>query len=90
MMHVPINIRSEVMLIKMYGTKRICFHRFVHGTCDVDADLATYNRKKESNPDYVYMCLSCKQRTQSGREMLPRRKDSKLCNWSAILDVQYS
>jgi len=74
----------------MCESKHLCFHRFVHGTCDVDADLATYNRKKESNPDYVYVCLSCKQRTQSGRDMLPRRKDSKSCKWSIIFVVEYS
>lgn len=57
-----------------------CFHRFVHGTCDGEADLATFNRKKESNPDYEYVCPICKPRTQPGRELLPRRKDSKYFN----------
>ncbi|XP_033611222.1 histone-lysine N-methyltransferase 2C [Cryptotermes secundus] len=50
--------------------------KFVHGMCDGDADLTTYNRKKESNPDYEYVCPICKPRTQPGREMLPKRKDS--------------
>jgi hypothetical protein len=60
-----------------YEIEYMCFHRFVHGTCDGDADLATYNRKKESNPDYEYICPICKPRSQPAREMLPRRKDSK-------------
>ena len=39
-----------------YEIEYMCFHRFVHGTCDGDADLATYNRKKECNRDYEYIC----------------------------------
>ncbi|XP_017462428.1 PREDICTED: histone-lysine N-methyltransferase 2C isoform X1 [Rhagoletis zephyria] len=35
-------------------------HRFVHSTCDDDADLMNYHKKKESNPDYDYNCPQCK------------------------------
>ncbi|XP_067626927.1 histone-lysine N-methyltransferase 2C isoform X2 [Eurosta solidaginis] len=35
-------------------------HRFVHSTCDDDADLINYHKKKESNPDYDYICPQCK------------------------------
>uniref|UniRef100_A0A0K8V2M0 Histone-lysine N-methyltransferase MLL3 n=1 Tax=Bactrocera latifrons TaxID=174628 RepID=A0A0K8V2M0_BACLA len=35
-------------------------HRFVHSTCDEDADLITYHKKKENNPDYDYICPQCK------------------------------
>ncbi|XP_053962744.1 histone-lysine N-methyltransferase 2C [Anastrepha ludens] len=35
-------------------------HRFVHSTCDEDADLINYHKKKESNPDYDYICPHCK------------------------------
>ncbi|XP_030387054.1 histone-lysine N-methyltransferase 2C isoform X2 [Scaptodrosophila lebanonensis] len=35
-------------------------HKFVHSTCDEEADLAAYHKKKENNPDYDYVCPSCK------------------------------
>uniref|UniRef100_A0A0A1WV58 Histone-lysine N-methyltransferase MLL3 n=1 Tax=Zeugodacus cucurbitae TaxID=28588 RepID=A0A0A1WV58_ZEUCU len=35
-------------------------HRFVHSTCDEDADLITYHKNKENNPDYDYICPQCK------------------------------
>lgn len=35
-------------------------YRFVHSTCDEDADLITYHKKKENNPDYDYICPQCK------------------------------
>ncbi|XP_004534774.1 histone-lysine N-methyltransferase 2C [Ceratitis capitata] len=35
-------------------------HRFVHSTCDEEADLIAYHKKKESNPDYDYICPQCK------------------------------
>lgn len=49
-----------------------CF-KFVHGACDADADPAAYSAKKESSPDYDYVCSVCKVRPP-----VTRRKDSKL------------
>lgn len=34
--------------------------KYVHGTCDPAADLATYQQKKELYPDYEYICVPCK------------------------------
>ncbi|XP_058977242.1 histone-lysine N-methyltransferase 2C isoform X2 [Musca domestica] len=35
-------------------------NRFVHSGCDGEADLSAYHVKKESNPDYDYICPPCK------------------------------
>ncbi|KAH8272891.1 hypothetical protein KR018_008179 [Drosophila ironensis] len=35
-------------------------HKFVHSTCDEEADLTAYHKKKELNPDYDYVCPNCK------------------------------
>ncbi|XP_075153857.1 lost PHDs of trr isoform X2 [Haematobia irritans] len=35
-------------------------NRFVHSTCDAEADLSAYHIKKETNPDYDYLCPPCK------------------------------
>lgn len=32
----------------------------MHSTCDEEADLTAYHRKKELNPDYDYVCPNCK------------------------------
>ncbi|XP_050507765.1 histone-lysine N-methyltransferase 2C-like isoform X1 [Diabrotica virgifera virgifera] len=37
--------------------------KFVHGTCDAEADVATYHQKKDLNPEYEYVCLHCKNST---------------------------
>ncbi|KAH8398593.1 hypothetical protein KR222_008590 [Zaprionus bogoriensis] len=37
-----------------------CCHKFVHSTCDDEADLIEYHKKKEINPDYDYVCPNCK------------------------------
>lgn len=42
-------------------------HKHVHSACDPDADLATYQVKRDMNPDYEYICMPCKQQVQSGR-----------------------
>ncbi|KAK9512092.1 hypothetical protein O3M35_000594 [Rhynocoris fuscipes] len=47
--------------------------RFVHGTCDKEADFVSYHRKKEAHPEYEYICLSCKNNTT---QIYMRRKDS--------------
>lgn len=52
--------------------------KYVHGTCDSDADLAVYTAKKESSPDYEYFCSLCKSTASSGRQAV-KRKDSKQC-----------
>lgn len=45
--------------------------KFVHGTCDPEADPLTYQQRKETKPDYEYVCLHCK-----SIAMVARRKDS--------------
>ncbi|XP_033151669.1 histone-lysine N-methyltransferase 2C [Drosophila mauritiana] len=35
-------------------------NKFVHSTCDEEADLTAYHKKKEQNPDYDYVCPNCK------------------------------
>jgi hypothetical protein len=34
--------------------------KYVHGTCDPAADLATYQQRKELYPEYEYICIPCK------------------------------
>ncbi|KAF6206908.1 hypothetical protein GE061_018144 [Apolygus lucorum] len=48
-------------------------HRYVHGTCDKEADFVSYHRKKEAHPDYEYICLSCK---NNSTVHFMKRKDS--------------
>ncbi|XP_056641929.1 histone-lysine N-methyltransferase 2C-like isoform X3 [Diorhabda sublineata] len=45
--------------------------KFVHGTCDAEADVTTYHQKKETNPEYEYVCLHCKNAT--GRLITTKR-----------------
>lgn len=47
-------------------------NKFVHNTCDNDAELTTYHIRKESNPEYEYICPPCK----SGRIAVMRRNTS--------------
>lgn len=44
--------------------------KFVHGTCDPEADPLTYQHRKEVKPDYEYVCLHCKNMA------LVKRKDN--------------
>jgi [histone H3]-lysine4 N-trimethyltransferase MLL3 len=56
-----------------------CFicQKFVHSTCDAEADLNAYEKRKELNPDYEYTCTSCKQTTQNERlALISRRSNS--------------
>lgn len=55
--------------------ENFCFFlfRFVHGTCDPEADLATYQQRKETHPDYEYVCTNCKNMAQSGRQLMMKR-----------------
>ncbi|KAG8041194.1 hypothetical protein G9C98_002182, partial [Cotesia typhae] len=34
--------------------------RFVHSGCDGEADPVTYQHRKDTKPDYEYVCLACK------------------------------
>ncbi|KAG8236510.1 hypothetical protein J437_LFUL012796, partial [Ladona fulva] len=47
--------------------------KFVHGHCDPDAEMATYQKNKEVNRDYEYICPTCKSYTQ-GRSL--KKKES--------------
>lgn len=47
-------------------------NKFVHNTCDNDAELTTYHIRKESNPEYEYICPPCK----SGKIAVIRRNTS--------------
>ncbi|KAL7737445.1 hypothetical protein ACLKA6_007587 [Drosophila palustris] len=44
-----------------------CCHKFVHSTCDEEADLTAYHKKKELNPDYDYVCPNCKNNSSAGQ-----------------------
>ena len=44
--------------------------KFVHGTCDPEADPLTYQHRKDVKPDYEYVCLHCKNMA------LVKRKDN--------------
>ncbi|XP_024080404.1 histone-lysine N-methyltransferase 2D-like isoform X6 [Cimex lectularius] len=59
-------------------------HRFVHGTCDKEADFVSYQRKKEAHPDYEYICLSCK---NNSTVHYMKRKDS---TEEAVMDSSLS
>ncbi|XP_076251798.1 uncharacterized protein LOC143191021 isoform X3 [Rhynchophorus ferrugineus] len=53
--------------------------KFVHGSCDPEADLLTYKQKKESTPDYEYVCIACKTKTISsvpGRQISSKRSST--------------
>lgn len=47
--------------------KCIVCQKFVHSTCDPEADLTAYERRKEINPEYEYTCGVCKVTTQQER-----------------------
>lgn len=53
-------------MVQCYSCKK-----FVHGTCDSEADPLIYQQRKEAKPDYEYICLHCK-----NMAMVARRKDS--------------
>ncbi|XP_023312429.1 histone-lysine N-methyltransferase 2C isoform X6 [Anoplophora glabripennis] len=50
--------------------------KFVHGTCDPEADLVTYHQRREAHPDYEYVCSYCKNLTQSGRQLTSKRSST--------------
>ncbi|XP_063990116.1 histone-lysine N-methyltransferase 2C-like isoform X3 [Diachasmimorpha longicaudata] len=60
--------------------------KFVHGTCDAEADPLTYQQRKEAKPDYEYVCTNCK--TQA----LTKRKDNieDYCGDSSLTASQES
>uniref|UniRef100_A0A1A9UJ12 Histone-lysine N-methyltransferase n=1 Tax=Glossina austeni TaxID=7395 RepID=A0A1A9UJ12_GLOAU len=53
-------------------------NKFVHSTCDDEADLAIYHLKKETNPDYDYVCPSCKMITMNGKHLLGSSSNSAI------------
>lgn len=50
--------------------------KYVHNQCDPDANLALYERRKELNPDYEYVCSVCKVIPQSDRIAAMRKSTS--------------
>lgn len=60
----------------MLSTKFV--YRFVHSTCDPEAELTTYHTKKELNPDYEYSCLPCKALVQNGRLAASTRRNNSI------------
>lgn len=56
-------------------TRLIDFYliRFVHGTCDPEADIIVYQQRKETHPEYEYVCLICKSLTQQNRQLMAKR-----------------
>lgn len=53
-------------MVQCYSCKK-----FVHGTCDPEADPLIFHQRKEAKPDYEYICLHCK-----NIAIIARRKDS--------------
>ncbi|KFB47867.1 hypothetical protein ZHAS_00015920 [Anopheles sinensis] len=53
----------------------VCY-KFVHSTCDPDADLSTYHSRKEANPEYEYLCAPCKTVLHNGRLAAALRRSS--------------
>lgn len=54
-------------LNSIFQNVSVVFYRFVHGTCDPEADLMTYHQRKESNPEYEYVCSCCRNKNQTAR-----------------------
>lgn len=52
--------------------------KFVHNTCDGEADLNLYQARKEAQPDYEYSCTPCKMMQQSGRLAAALRRNSSM------------
>ncbi|XP_063696250.1 histone-lysine N-methyltransferase 2C-like isoform X2 [Culicoides brevitarsis] len=52
--------------------------KFVHATCDPDAELTTYQAKKETNPEYEYVCGPCNKLVHTGRIAAAMRRNSTL------------
>ncbi|XP_017868663.1 PREDICTED: histone-lysine N-methyltransferase 2C [Drosophila arizonae] len=48
-----------------------CCHKFVHSTCDEEADLTAYHKTKEYNPDYDYVCPICKSNSAGAKIVDP-------------------
>ncbi|XP_050308382.1 histone-lysine N-methyltransferase 2C-like isoform X2 [Anthonomus grandis grandis] len=46
--------------------------KFVHGKCDPEAELATYQQKKDANPEYDYYCPNCKSTQQQHLQFTAR------------------
>jgi hypothetical protein len=47
--------------------------KYVHGTCDPEADLTAYQTKKATTPDYTYSCPVCKQYSSNRKGLLLKR-----------------
>ncbi|XP_026680933.1 histone-lysine N-methyltransferase 2C-like [Diaphorina citri] len=47
--------------------------RFVHGTCDPDAELSVYEARKKATPSYEYVCGACKTNDHSAPASLKRK-----------------
>uniref|UniRef100_A0A336MIG1 Histone-lysine N-methyltransferase 2C n=1 Tax=Culicoides sonorensis TaxID=179676 RepID=A0A336MIG1_CULSO len=52
--------------------------KFVHATCDPDAELSVYQNKKEANPDYEYVCGPCNKLVKTGRIAAAMRRSSSV------------
>lgn len=48
----------------------------MHSTCDFEADLTAYERRKEMNPEYEYTCGLCKSATQNDRIAASMRRSN--------------
>lgn len=68
-----ISKKSIVSKLNILETNSNLFLRFVHSTCDSEAELSTYHAKKELQPEYEYACPPCK---SSGRIATMRRNSS--------------
>jgi histone-lysine N-methyltransferase MLL3 len=50
--------------------------KFVHSTCDPEAELSVYERRKELNPEYEYTCGVCKVASHNERANLAMRRSN--------------
>lgn len=66
--------------------------KFVHATCDPDAELSTYQTKKEANPEYEYICGPCNKLVHTGRVAAAMRRSSSVDDESVVsqenLDIE--
>lgn len=59
----------------------------MHGTCDPEADLITYHQRKESHPEYEYVCSMCKNLSQPNRAAIGKRTSKHIHFLKRVFNV---
>lgn len=67
----------------------IC-QKFVHSTCDSDAELSVYHQRKDVNTDYEYVCSPCKTAAQNGRMAAALKRTASFDDDSSLAAIQES